>query len=59
MSKIDAIYQLQILMNARMSMLVIQMLHAPTLWDPSYVLVMQDTLEMEGCAMVGVQEYSV
>ena len=44
---------MQILMNVRLSLLVIQVLCAPTHLDPSHVHATQDTVEMECRAMVG------
>ena len=40
-------------MNVQLSLLVMRMLYATTLLDPSRVHATQDTVEMEGHAMVG------
>ena len=44
----------QISMNVRVSLLVMEMLPAPTHLDPSHVRAMQDTVEMEWRAEVSV-----
>ena len=53
MSRIHIIFHLQISMNVRLSLLVMRMLYATTLLDPSHVHANRDTGEMEGHAIVG------